>query len=493
MLGVEMHTTIETLFKKGYNKTQIAEILGIDRKTVRNVLKQIEQRGCVERKQILSIIDQHKEYINIQVSKGLTAKRIFQDLQSEFKYEGSYDTVKRYVSKIKNEPSKVYMVLNTLPGEEAQVDFGYIGTLNVHGKRKKAWVFVMELSYSRYMYIEVVLDQCVKTFIECHKNAFKYFGGVPETVKIDNLKAAILEADFYEPTVQKNYAAFAAHYGFWAQPCRVRTPTDKGKVESNVNYVKDNCFKNREFQDVDEATRFSRNWLDTIANVRVHGTTKKKPIEVFTSIEKEKLLPLPTEDYSISSSTKCTVNTNCHISYDGNYYSAPYAYIGQEVDVIIVNNIVKIFFKAQEIALHTLWVGEKGKHITNNEHYPYSKNITSEEILSKQREEMKQIGVYALEFFDNFTKQSNVKKYDYRSISGILSLRNQYDDFTLNQACLRANSYGGFSYKVVKKICEKGIIDLPVINISYINENATYVTRDLSEYDKLINLGELKQ
>lgn len=275
MLGVEMHATIETLFKKGYNKTQIGKILGIDRKTVRNVLKQIDQNGYVERKKTGSIIDPYKEYINIQVSKELTAKRIFQDLQREFEYEGSYDTVKRYVNKIKQEPSKAYMVINTLPGEEAQVDFGYIGTLNVNGKRKKAWVFVMVLSYSRYMYIQIVLDQCVKTFIECHKNAFKYFGGVSETVKIDNLKSAILEADFYEPTVQKNYAAFAAHYGFWAQPCRVRTPTDKGKVESNVNYVKDNCFKNREFQDINEAIEFSRNWLDTVANVRVHGTTKR--------------------------------------------------------------------------------------------------------------------------------------------------------------------------------------------------------------------------
>lgn len=234
MLGVEMHTTIETLFKKGYNKTQIASILKIDRKTVRNVLNKIDEKGVVERKAKPSILDPYKEYINIQVAKELGAMRIFQDMQREFNFTGSYDTVKKYVNSIKNQPAKAYMVLNTLPGEEAQVDFGYIGTINVNGKHKKAWVFVMTLSYSRYMYIEVVLNQSVKTFIECHKNAFKYFKGVPETLKIDNLKSGVLEADFYEPTVQKNYAAFAAHYGFWAQPCRVRTPTDKGKVESTT-------------------------------------------------------------------------------------------------------------------------------------------------------------------------------------------------------------------------------------------------------------------
>ena len=106
------------------------------------------------------------------------------------------------------------------------------------------------LSYSRYMYAEIVLDQSVATFINCHVNGFRYFGGVPETVKIDNLKAAILEADFYEPLTQRTYAAFAAHYGFLPNPCRVYTPTDKGKVESNVKYIKDNCFKAREFKDI---------------------------------------------------------------------------------------------------------------------------------------------------------------------------------------------------------------------------------------------------
>lgn len=107
------------------------------------------------------------------------------------------------------------------------------------------------------------------------QKAFKYFGGVPQNIKIDNLKAAILEADFYEPVVQRNYAAFASHYGFAPEPCRVATPTDKGKVESNIKYVKNNCFKAREFKDIDEAKSFLMEWLDTIANVRKHGTTKK--------------------------------------------------------------------------------------------------------------------------------------------------------------------------------------------------------------------------
>ena len=181
------------------------------------------------------------------------------------------------------------MVLTSLPGEEAQVDFGYVDTKNIDGKAKKAWIFVMSLSYSRYMYSCIVFDQSVKVFIQCHVNAFRYFGGVPETVKIDNLKAAIVQANFYEPITQRTYASFAAHYGFWAEPCRVATPTDEDKIESNVKYIKNNCFKGRDFKDIEEAKEFLSIWLSNIANKRIHGTIKKIPEELFNELEKHKL------------------------------------------------------------------------------------------------------------------------------------------------------------------------------------------------------------
>lgn len=488
-----MHTTIQTLFNKGYSKSKIAEMLNVNRKTVAKVLREIDEKGYVERKKKPSILDEHEEYLKIQSNKDLSVMRIFQDMQREFGYDGSYDTVKRYIKNLKTEPKKAYMVLNTLPGEESQVDFGYIGSLKLNNRSKKAWVFVMTLSHSRYMYVQIVFDQTVKTFIDCHKNAFKYFGGVPETVKIDNLKAGILEADFYEPVVQKDYAAFAAHYGFWAQPCRVYTPTDKGKVESNVNYVKNNCFKGRDFKDIYEATSFCKEWLNTIANVRIHGTTKKVPKDVFETVEKQALQALPTEDYTTSKLSKAKVNSNCHISYQNNYYSVPYSYIGQVVDVVEINNIIKILFDGKEIALHGISTNTKGSYQTKIEHYPHNKNITSQEILSTQRRVMESIGAGALEFFDTFVKQDNHKKYDYRSISGVISLQKKYDDEVINNACIRAVSYGALSYKVVKKICDSNVLNLPVeTNETYINSDTTNVSRELSEYNKLINLGELK-
>ncbi|MDD6656313.1 MAG: IS21 family transposase, partial [Lachnospiraceae bacterium] len=327
MLEVDMKTTIKTLYQKGYNKTQIGRMLGIDRKTVRKVLKddanQKENGQGIQDSVWPSMLDEYREYIEIQLGKELSITRIHQDLQKEFGVECGYTTLRDYVAKLRRNTPHAYMVLHSLPGEEAQVDFGYIGILKVNGSPRKAWVFVMSLSYSRYMYAAITLDQSVQTFIRCHTEAFHYFGGVPQTVKIDNLKAAIVETDFYEPTVQRTYAAFAQHYGFLPNPCRVYTPTDKGKVESNVKYVKDNCFKGRDFADLQEAQRFLSEWLSDTANRRKHGTTGKQPEKVFLEAEKEKLAPLPAQDFIFSKSGSATVRTDCHIVHEGNFYSVP--------------------------------------------------------------------------------------------------------------------------------------------------------------------------
>ena len=489
MISEAMKTTIKTLFEKGYNKSQISRMLQIDRKTVRAKLKESDEE-LPQKKTRPTILDPYKEYIQIEVNKDIQAKRIFEDLVRDYDYQGSYDTVKKYIHSIREKKSKVYMVLNTQPGEEAQVDFGYIGLLNINGKKKKAWIFVMTLSYSRYMYVQIVLDQKVQTFINCHKNAFKYFNGVPEIVKIDNLKAAILEADFYEPTIQKDYAAFAAYYGFLAQPCRVYTPTDKGKVESNVKYVKNSCFKGRNFKDIEEAKGFLANWLKDTANKRIHGTTKKVPFEVFSEIEKACLTALPKEDYILSNSQICHVATNCHICYKSNYYSVPYGYVGKDVQAIEMNGLLRIYSDNKEIALHTIANCEKGKFLADINHYPHSKNITISEILSTQKNKMQEIGPEALRFFELYINADvSNRKYDYRAISGLLSLQKNYSNDLINAACSRAILFNSITYKTVKNILQKNIDTSIIPSSSYVSNEENSFKRDLSKYNKFLEGG----
>ncbi len=485
-----MQTTIMTLYRQGYSKTHIAEELHIDRKTVRKIIQRYESgEEVITKKPHPSMYDDYREYIEIQINKGLTLKRIYQDLQTKYQDIGSYSALRDYAKKLKGNEKKAYMVMQSLPGEEAQVDFGYIGTLKVNGKPKKAWIFVMSLSYSRYMYAEITLDQSVKTFINCHVNGLKYFGGVPETVKVDNLKAAVTEADFYEPVTQRTYAAFANHYDFLPIPCRVRTPTDKGKIEANVKYVKDNCFSGRDFSDLHEAQRFLEQWLSSTANVRIHGTTKQKPQDLFTTYEKEKLKPLPQTDFIFSKSATAIVNYDCHICYSGNYYSVPYTYIGCTVDVIEVNNLLKVYFKGKEIAIHILNTSTKGSHTTDKNHYPSSKNITAADLLTKYRVEMEAIGTGAAEFLKLYEKSEAQGQY-HRVLAGIIALRKKYSDNIIDMACSRASYYGNVSYRTVKKICENGFEALPLnegkdtAEISFSSN-----VRSLDAYRRLAGLG----
>lgn len=493
MLEVDMKTTIKTLYQKGYNKTQIGRMLGIDRKTVRKVLKddvnQKENGQGIQDSVWPSMLDEYREYIEIQLSKELSITRIHQDLQKEFGIECGYTTLRDYVAKLRRNTPHAYMVLHSLPGEEAQVDFGYIGTLKVNGSPRKAWVFVMSLSYSRYMYAAITLDQSVQTFIRCHTEAFHYFGGVPQTVKIDNLKAAIVETDFYEPTVQRTYAAFAQHYGFLPNPCRVYTPTDKGKVESNVKYVKDNCFKGRDFAQLQEAQRFLSEWLSDTANRRKHGTTGKQPEKVFLEAEREKLAPLPAQDFIFSKSGSATVRTDCHIVHEGNFYSVPYAYIGMDVDVIEVNHLLKIYYAGKEIALHSLCENAKGEHVTDKNHYPSTKNVSQKELLSSYRAKMAEVGSGATAFLEAFKDTEMYQCHHYRSISGILALRKKYGDAAVDKACARACHYGNITYRAVKKICESGLYALPLeTGCEHMVESNSKI-RSLSDYRRMTGLG----
>jgi len=489
-----MQTTIKTLYEKGYNKSQISRMLDVDRKTVRKVITS-KERGEPEipRKEHLSQFDPYKDYILSKMEKGLTIKRIYQDLVREHEITGTYSGVRHYVQKHRPPKQDVFMVMHSLPGEEAQVDFGYIGKLNVGGKLRKAWVFIMILSYSRYMYAKIVLDQNVKTFIGCHINAFQYFRGVPQIVKIDNLKAAVIEADFYEPLMQRTYAEFATHYGFFPEPCRVYTPTDKGKVESAVKYVKDNCLKHRDFADIEDADKFLSFWLETIANQRVHGTTQKIPADLFRQNEVQALGELPITEFTMSASDTAIVNTQCHISYGLNYYSVPYQYVDFKVDVIEVNNLLKIYHKGNEIAVHALETKRKGVHITDKNHYPASKNISQSEILSNIKPKVYEIGTGAIEFYDRHVKANpRNRQSSTRILNGLLSLKKNYPDEVINQACIRACHYGSVSYQTVKNICEKGVELLPIgdgCSDYRIESISVSKVRDLNAYSSITALG----
>lgn len=464
MIGHAMYTTILTLWKQGKSKQEIARITAKDRKTVRKIIQGYEQQGQETPPEInkTSRLNQYHAEIVAFLEADLSIVRIHEKLK-ELGCSMAYSSVKRYVSQIKCS-TEICVRFHSDPGEEAQVDFGYIGLIpdpNHHHKRKKAWVFNMRLSYSRLDYYEIVFDQTVETFIRCHEHAFRYFAGVPQVVKIDNLKAGILEAHFYEPIYQRLYKQFADHYDFDALPCRVREPQEKGKVESGIKYVKNNFFAGRSFQSYIDLCHKLREWIDNYCNERIHGTTKEKPRILFETKEKEQLKPLPLQPFHMEFRGTRKVHKDCHIILDHNFYSVPFNYVNKIVEVTSDSKTIKIFYEDKQIALHTLQQG-KGNFATQTSHYPRYKYYTpdSQEYLSAYQAKMTSLGKETENLF-TIIVQDHPRDW-YRIVKGILSLRKKYSDEAINLTCKRAMSFGITSYRKIKAICESGSYYLPM-------------------------------
>ena len=243
-----------------------------------------------------SLVEPFRERVKALHDGGVEGQAIWQLLVEEHDFAGSYSSLKRFLRRLDPPEARATLRVEVDPGEEAQVDFGYAGLFldPERGHVRRAWVFVMTLSYSRHQYAELTFDQTVDTWLRLHRMAFEFIGGVPRRVVLDNLRAAIVHATLYDPELQRSYREFAEHYGFLIAPCRPRTPEHKGKVEQGgVHYVKRNALAGRAFRDLHDGNRHLLRWCVEVAGRRVHGTIKRIPLEVFDAVERAALAPLP--------------------------------------------------------------------------------------------------------------------------------------------------------------------------------------------------------
>ena len=280
-----------------------------------------------------SSVEPYREAVKQMVEAEVEVAAIYQRLV-ERGFSGSYSGVYRFVRSLKPRQPKTTVRVERKPGEEAQVDFGYAGLMvdPQSGKLRRAWAFVMTLSFSRHQYVEFVWDQKVETWLTLHRHAFEFFGGVPERVVPDNLKAAIVKACWDDPQVQNSYRECAQHYGFRIAPCRPRTPEHKGKVEQGgVHYVCRNFLGGREKASLDQNNRQVQEWCLTTAGQRIHGTTKEKPLERFERVEKIRLKALPETPYDLAVWKQVKLHRDCYVVFEGSFYSAPCRWVGQKL------------------------------------------------------------------------------------------------------------------------------------------------------------------
>lgn len=336
--------------QRGLTAEQIARELNIDGRTVKRWLeeKQFRQRKDPKRS---SKLDPFKDTIIRMIElHPYSAIQILQKISQEG-FDGGYTIVKDYVRRIRPKKSKAFLKLSFAPGECAQVDWGSFGSVNVGSTRRRLNFFVMVLCYSRKMYVEFTVSQSMEHFLGCHQNAFKYLG-IPEKIMVDNLKCAVIKRiTGLEPVFNPKYVDFARYYGFEIKPCAVGKGNEKGIVENGVGYVKKNFLSGLDIPDFKVLGHASMLWLNETANVRIHGETRKKPIELFEE-EKAHLSCPPPHPYDIATVSQVRASRQFRVTIDTNRYSVPAEYAGANLTLKAYPDRICFYDQEKLIARH---------------------------------------------------------------------------------------------------------------------------------------------
>lgn len=448
MYRMDIYTTVKTLLQQGKSQRQIALALGIHRKVVKRIERSLDGDKEQSGYQRDHKLEAYRSTIEGYLENKLSAELIHKKLLHNESLQVSYSTVCRFLQRLQSTQT-AYVPMESAPGKEAQVDFGYLGTFDCKdGRQVKVWVFCMVLSYSRLGYFEAVTNQSLESFIHCHIHAFDYFGGAPQEVRLDNLKAGVTSPDFFEPLIQEQYASFLSHYGAAAIPCRVRTPQHKGKVESSVKYVKNNFLRSLDHCSWEQLNHDLTTWTSTVANQRTHGTTKRVPYEQWQQSEREELQPLPAQRYKFYHVEERKVSRFGHITFRSNYYSVPYDLVGHTLRLFSDGTLLRISYQDKEVAMHCI-LKDKGKFVTQTSHLHPKKQPHSPEYFMEQLEA--KIGPPAVALMRTMQEQHASHWRD--KVRGLLSLSGQHPKERLIEACQLALDNRLSTYRSVRDIC----------------------------------------
>ncbi len=321
----ELWRMIHQFRAEGLSIRAIALRAGAHRHTVRKALKMKHPPSRSGRRRG-GIIDPYRGWLmaKLQQYPELSAKRLL-DMLREQGYPGGYSTVKECAAELRPALKPAYMTLSFAPGECAQTDWGVWRAVDVPGGRRRLSFFAMVLCHSRMLYIEFFFSESLECWLQAHRNAFEYFGGVPERVMVDNCKTAVLKPKRSGSAAEFNpaYDEFAGHYGFKPVACNPGRPNEKGRVESAVGYVKSSFLAGRAPERPEVLNPAATHWLGNTANTRIHGTTGRRPAELFEEAEKAALRPLPAGPHPCATVRQAAADSRFRVTVDTNLYSVP--------------------------------------------------------------------------------------------------------------------------------------------------------------------------
>jgi transposase len=422
-----------------------------------------------------------------KLDQGLSAQRIFQDLAGEHNFRGSYFSVRRFVRRLGQSSPLPFRRLECEPAEEAQVDFG-VGApiIGPDGKRRRTHVFRIVLSHSRKAYSEAVFQQTTDNFLLCLENAFWSFGGTTKTVVLDNLKAAVTKADWFDPELNPKVRSFAEHYGIVFLPTRPRMPRHKGKVERGVDYVQENALKGRSFSQLEEENAFLRTWEQTVADTRVHGTIRQQVGKRFIEVERSALQSLPLERFPFFHESRRKVNRDGHIEVAKAYYSVPPEYLGRQVWVRWDGRVVRVFNdRLEPICVHVRQ--QPGRFSTHEQHIASQKIAGVERGATWLLGRICRLGSQASAWAQAMLAHRGIEGV--RVLQGLLALTHRHRSQSIDRACGIALSYGAYRLRAVRTLIDR---DAPKQEPLPFLE-AHPLIRSLADYDHLVHTSFHKE
>jgi transposase len=393
----------------------------------------------------------YREMIELELSRGRNAMGIWQDLVDEHGFTSSYQSVQRFVLKLRGAVSpEARVIIETKLGEEAQVDYGTGPMVRDPdtGKYRRTRLFVLTLGRSRKCVRLLVFRSSARVWAELHEKAFRRLGGSPRVVVLDNLREGVLSPDFYDPGLNPLYRDVLAHYGVTALPCKVRDPDRKGKVESGVNHAQMTPLKGKKFESLEEAQAYLDHWEEHWADTRIHGRTKRQVAAMFAE-EKPFLQPLPLEPFRYYKYGKRTVHIDGCVEVDAAYYGAPPGWIGRQVDVQWDAMYVRLLDPRTGMLLREHLEQKRGRHRIRDEDKPRRTPLHTLRLLARAHKAGVSIGAVC----DAIHHRQG--EAGLRRIMGVLALVKKYGCAATENTCAAALELGVAEYRFVRRYLER--------------------------------------
>lgn len=338
------------------SQRQIAERLHCCWRTVKKALTMPHPPDESSRPRRGSILDPHTPKIDALIAKypELSAARVLEEIRKEpERYTGQISVVRSYLRQIRPMRGRIYQEVFYEPGQAMQVDWGSCGYIKIGTTIRAISAFVAVLCYSRLCYVEFCLSQHKAEFYRALAQALKFFGGSPRQLIFDNLKAAVLNGSGRNACLHPEFLALCGHFCLEPIACARRDPESKGTVEAKVRYVKRNALQGRdeELTCWEDYGRLAAYWRDEVANVRIHQTTKERPVDRFQK-EQSLLRPLPTAPFDTDELVSVVVNSHARVNFDGNRYSVPPELARKTALLRASAAEIRVIYQGRQLACH---------------------------------------------------------------------------------------------------------------------------------------------